>query len=789
MSVVNNNLLLTGDDGYRIERSLRFRSSASAYLSRTPSTAGNRKTLTYSAWVKVAAIGSSDLMLFTSRDAGSTYFGQIQIGASGSPVLQVVSASFTLRTTQLFRDPSAWYHIVVAIDTTQATSTNRVKIYINGVQVTAFGTATYPSQNADTDFNQAVQHSIASLQPFGGNYFDGYLTEINFVDGQALTPSSFGEFNALTGVWQPKAYAGTYGTNGFYLNFKDNASTSALGTDYSGNGNNWTTNNISLTAGATYDSMIDVPTPYADGGNGRGNYAVLNPVSGYSVTLTSGNLNYTTGNSANPVTSTFSLPTTGKWYWEVTVSSVGEAMIGIQSRSNLAYAGPKTVYYRLGGANDSIFIEGSLNAYNASSYTNGDVIAVGFDADNSQIRWYKNNVQQGGPYTLTSLNDLTPIIIQGSLSGNNSGSINFGQRPFAYTPPTGFKALNTQNLPEPVIAKGGEHFNTVLYTGNGSTQSITGVGFQPDFTWVKQRDGTRDHTLLDVLRNDGTLWRRLESNNTDAEVSTGGFVSFDTDGFSLGSGTAQVNNSGSSFVAWNWKANGAGVTNTAGSITSTVSANPTAGFSIVTYTGTGANATVGHGLGVAPRMIIIKNRDGTPRDWGVYHAGNTSSPATQRLLLSSTAATDTNNGYWNDTLPSSSVFTIGNNANVNPSGTNLVAYCFSEVAGYSRFGSYTGNGSADGPFVFCGFRPAFVVAKRIDFENSWNIVDSKRSPYNLINTNLAANNSNAEGTNDFFDFTSNGFKVRTSNGYINASGGTWIFMAFAESPFKHALAR
>jgi hypothetical protein len=311
------------------------------------------------------------------------------------------------------------------------------------------------------------------------------------------------------------------------------------------------------------------------------------------------------------------------------------------------------------------------------------------------------------------------------------------------------------------------------------------VGFQPDFVWLKARSaGGFDHVLQDVIRGST---RQLYTNTTDAEVNdTDAVTSFNSDGFTSGADVT-TNNSGTTFVAWNWKANGAGVTNTAGSITSTVSANPTAGFSIVTYTGTGANATVGHGLGVAPRMLIVKNRSSS-ESWRVYHAsiGNTGS-----LNLNGTDAVITSSNRWNNTSPTSTVFTVGTDAATNGSTNNLVAYCFAEVAGYSRFGSYTGTNDNNGPFVFCGFRPAFVLIKLSSGTDSWFVVDAARDPSNQTTRRLQPNSSAAESfsaTDLAIDFLANGFKLRIYNPQINSTG-TYIFAAFAEHPFKHALAR
>jgi hypothetical protein len=355
-------------------------------------------------------------------------------------------------------------------------------------------------------------------------------------------------------------------------------------------------------------------------------------------------------------------------------------------------------------------------------------------------------------------------------------------------------------LPTPTIGattatQAGKYFNPVLWTGNGSsTRAITGVGFQPDFTWIKKRDEALSHLLYDAVRTAG-INKALSSNDTNSEANvnadaTYGYLSsFDSDGISVAKGSnatvSYTNINNGTYVAWNWKANGSGSTNTAGSITSTVSANTTSGFSVVTYTGNGSNATVGHGLGVAPSMVIVKQRN-TTRSWIVY---NSSIGATQYLVLDSTGAAATYSFFWNNTAPTSTVFSIGTDGAVNTSAGTYVAYCFAPIAGYSKFGSYTGNGSADGTFVFTGMRPAFVMIKRSSSTGDWFVYNNQTSLANVVNKYNVWNSSSAEGTYATLDFLSNGFKLRVSDLEVNGSGSTFIYMAFAENPFKYSLAR
>ena len=792
--IVGSNILAgaSGQAGYFLNRSVRTRSSASAYFNRTPSVAGNQQRFTLSGWVKLGTISTE--MMFLDAGTGNASDFRLMILSGGA--LGVISFNGTVYTTRIettavFRDPSSWYHIVFAIDTTQATASNRVLIYVNGVLQTALSQTTYMSQNFNTFINSVTSHTLGRYSWANSSYLDGYQTEINFIDGQQLTPTSFGEYNILTGVWQPKKYIGTYGTNGFYLNFNDNsaATAAAIGKDSSGNGNNWTPNNISVTAGVTYDSMTDVPTLTSAT---QANYPVLNPLTSLSgrTSLSAANLQ-TLGTSAIESGLDYGTigVTSGKWYWENTVVAVSGsypnfgAVRVLYNPSNGKFVGDNLT----GGtgifANGNIYKENSLLT-TVATYTTGNIIGIALDLDNLTCAFYKNNTLL---YTTTGLTAGT--YWAGLASYNSSSSaINFGQRPFSYTPPAGFIALNTYNLPTPTIANGGKYMAATLYTGtNGVAGSVTGVNFQPDFVWGKRR-GTGSHGLFDSVRG---VQKWLASDLTNAESTSSAFLtSFNSDGFSYG--TSSLLSEGN-IVAWQWKAsNAAAVTNTSGTISSQVSANPSAGFSVVTYTGTGANATVGHGLGIAPKMLIVKHRSGgglSTQDWDVYHSNLTS--AAYRLFLNTTAAQASAPQAWNSTAPTSTVFSIGTGTDVNGSGAAYVAYCFSEIAGYSKFGSYTGNGSADGTFVYTGFRPRFIMIKCTSASGTdWFIEDTSRNPYNVSGKTLQANTLAAESNNaPTMDILSNGFKLRSTYSSYNTNGGTYIYAAFCESPFNYSLAR
>jgi hypothetical protein len=332
-------------------------------------------------------------------------------------------------------------------------------------------------------------------------------------------------------------------------------------------------------------------------------------------------------------------------------------------------------------------------------------------------------------------------------------------------------------MPFSNIDKGSKYFNTITYTGTGASNARTGVGFQPDWVWIKGRSGATDHGLYDAVRG---VQKQLESNTTTAETTeTTGLTAFGSDGFTVGA-LAQLNTSSATYVAWNWLGANTTVSNTSGTITSTVSANTTSGFSIVSYTATGANATVGHGLGVAPKMIIVRSRTAI-RNWPTYHSGLGSN--TNFLYLNATDASASLANMWNSTTPTSTLFGIGTNVATNANTENYIAYCFAEVKGYSKFGSYTGNGSADGTFVYTGFKPAFVMVKTTSGVADWYIIDTARNPYNAPTIALYADATNADVSSTWWDINSNGFKLRNSASSINGSGVTFIYMAFAENPF------
>jgi len=770
--VFSNNLLMGAggqSSGYEIDQSIRFNDDDSAHLSFTPGSAGNRKTWTFSVWVKRANLGTRQI-IFAS--AGGAYL-QLGPDAASREMITILNegsgTDLNWYTTQVFRDSGAWFHIVWQFDSTQAVADNRTKLFINGSQVTAFTKGATPDQEFEGAINNAVEHKIGEGH-IANFYLDAYLAEMHFIDGTAKVASDFGEYNT-DGVWIAKTYEGAYGDNGFYLKGQDS---SALGDDTSGNGNDFASSGL-----VAADQVTDSPT---------NNFWTLNPIDpkGSNVTVSDGNLRAVCGSDAEGSVFAPMLPKTGKWAWKITATlNMGSAaeypVLGIVPSNNADLVSPM----RSGGTGEGYGADGrffSASAGSNSSYgatwSDGDVIEVGWDADNGALSFWHQGSAQG--VAVTGLTGRwKPAQDHYSTAGGDTLS-DFGQS--GYTPTdSSYKTLCTANLPTPTISDGSKYFQTTLYTGNGSTQSINQSGenstFQPDFVWIKGRGIAVDHALYDVVRG---ATKEIKSNATDAEATiSNGVTAFESDGFALGDRIG-VNANTEPFVAWQWLAgNSAGSTNDDGSVDSTVTVNTTAGFSICKLNpGGNSNITFGHGLGVAPRLVMVKDLEDAT-NWQVLHldqgVGN-------KLFLNSTAAAASDANMWQNTAPTSTVVSMGTAQTTNE---QFIAYCFAEIEGYSKIRSYTGNGSTDGPFVYTGFRPAFVLCKNIiNAGNDWPIDDSARSPFNPDKARLWADLNNTENTGSVtLDLLSNGFKIRTSNGEQNTSGSTHIYIAFAENPF------
>ena len=800
--VVGSNVPLA----YQISNSLRFNDGDSPYLSRTPGSASDRRTFTFSFWYKRGNLGSIQHFYTNQNDLFAIESGDyIFFDFNGAS-----AGTFSFANT-LLRDVSAWYHIVLTVDTTDATGADRLKLYINGERITP-SSSTPPSQNYQTNINNTQIQVIGKRQSNNDRYLDGYLSEFHFIDGQALTPSNFGESDLDSGVWKPKQYEGTYGTNGFYLKFNN---TGNMGEDSSGNDNTFTPTNLS----GTTDVMPDSPT---------NNFCTLNPIwqlSSNQATPSEGNLQ---ANSSGEI-STFEIPKAGKWYWEVDVRNAnGYTGIGFTNYTYSQYLRWNVAYGSWTNAS-----AGTLNAGNQTAQTNC-VVMLAFDYDNQKFymgvngTWFNSgNPSTGTNSTLDLATSTTGYwFAEHNLFNGGTMVYNFGQDSsfaggktrqnntdgngygdFYYTPPSGYLALCTQNLAtalSPTIDDASYYFDTALHTGNnGSGRTFTGLNFQPDLIWGKVRDSSNYTPFSVDSSRGGTNFLTISSTASEDPGSHGKVNSFNSDGttwidgtngtyprlyYNDGSGSTL---GGSTYVFWQWKANGGTTSsNTDGSITSTVQANTTAGFSIVTYTGDGSSSsTVGHGLGQTPDMIIIKRRNST-YGWNVWHQKLTTN---YNMYLNDTSGefSPTSKVHGGIGTPSSTIMNwiSGSSTinNVNENGGTYVSYCFAEIEGYSKFGSYTGNGSTDGTFVYTGFRPAFVIVKRTNSTGYWLMFDSARQPENENDSWLLANDSSNEGINSTgMDFISNGFKLRNSSTaavHNNISGSTYIYMAFAENPF------
>jgi hypothetical protein len=767
--------------GYEIDQSIRFNDNDSAYLtSGTFGTATNQYIWTFSWWGKRGVLGTYCTLVSTNTSANDAGRFTMRFDQT-TDVLLIGGYNTNWRyTSRVFRDPSAWLHIVVKVDTTQATAADRLRLYINGVEETAFTTNNNPTQNTTIGMNTAGQHQIGRDLNGGGFLYDGYMAEINFIDGQALAPTDFGETND-DGVWVPKAYVGTYGTNGFYLKGQDSSN---LGDDSSGNGNDFTSSGLTAD-----DQVTDTPTE---------NYCTLNPLYGavsYPATFSNGNLTASGSGGVGRYAISTMGATSGKWYSEVKVDSMSTPVlfrIVVGGWSNLydpllfsaGEAAPQinSVLYMGDGRRR---INNSDTTSWGATFTTGDVIGVAYDADTGKVWFAKNNTWQSSGNPAAGTNPAATLTTDAPFySGLNpfdsgTGTVNFGQLGFTYTPPTGFSALSTANLPAPTITDGSAYFQATTYTGAGYPTEVNQSGnstFQPDFVWVKRRNGATTHDLFDAVRG---VSSQLYSNLTNAEGTVSNAISFDADGFTAAADpiTGDTGSSGNTFVGWQWLAANGTASNTNGSVTSTVSANTTAGFSVVSWTAQAGTYTVGHGLGAAPQLIITKNRNVSGGPWYTF---TTVIDGSYDYFSLDTSAAKLDDPFGT-ALPTSSVFS--GTANYFYSSGGMIAYAFAEVEGFSKFGKYTGNGSTDGPFVWCGFRPAWVMVKNASVDESWLIYDSERNTYNPASKLLVANLSNAEFTSGYdIDILSNGFKLRAS-GAPNGSGSTYIYLAFAEFPF------
>ena len=789
---------------YEIDRSLRLYAADSAHLTRAFDEAGNRKTFTLSGWYKFPTNSGQQFLWMVGAD-GNNQFALVKESVQQFNFECMHSGSQVARfyTSNTLRDQTAWYHFVLAIDTTQGTDTNRMKFYINGIEATMGGQSVataYPAQDLDflwgensvTHYMGKRSYSVNSNDPS-----DLYMTENYYIDGSALTPSSFGEEDSVTGEWIPKKYSGSYGNAGYYLNFSDNSNTTAgtLGADTSGNGNNWTPNNFSVASGGGNDSVTDTPT---------NNYCTWSPDDKHRdhISIADGALVPTQTDSGGfaGIKGTMGV-TSGKWYFEFTAGGGSGHQIGwVNSEFNMYDAADVAITTAGTNGHGAVFdargfMYGWIGSEAAAWYpdssstttwTNNDVIGCAMDLDNYKFYFSKNGTFINSQNPVDGTNAIVPTgsnndgdgaYVAGDIMqpyftgwGNGTGETNFGQQGFTHTPPTGYKALCSQNLPEPTIKDPADYYKGKIYSGTGSTQTIT-TGVDADLVWVKRRDDDGYNILANTVSGHSNY---LVSNNSDAESVGGGsqiINGFNSTGFQVGTENA-VNNSSGTYVSWNWKE------------------SASSGFDIVTYTGNGQDDTdvaISHNLGVSPEFVIVKNRDGGNR-WQTWHQNLGSG---KNIQLQQGDAESVMSSYIK--AVSSSNFTVRDdnadgNANVNKNGDDYFAFVFAGVPGFSKFGYYEGNGNANGPYIYLGFKPAYFLYRNIDRSDSWIQSDIVTKPQTDESVKeLYANNQNPQNTNTDrkMAYTANGIKILGSEGSINNDNATFIYAAFAESPFKY----
>ena len=784
---------------YQIPKSCRF-SNQNNYLKGPSNTAGADKKYTVSVWVKRTSFDKYSAVMGDSLGNWTLNFDSNNHLA--------LSSHTEVKTTGVFRDPSAWYHIVAG----NGPNSGDGFIYVNGVEQVLSGNTFNTNSGM---FRSGTSVNIGQSNNAGYAYeFPGYIAECIGLYDITKSASDFGEFK--NGVWIPKEYTSFTTSQSFYLKFEN---ASDLGNDSSGNNRDFTSYNM-----GTDHQVLDSPT-FNSSSNG-GNFATIGPLWKTSdMTFSEGNLKWTCATNQRGLMSNWAVPIGTKAYWEYIPVTFGgntsngdEMWIGINQGIAALVGGDRggrTTGYAYGTSNGYKTILASASSYGAT-IRSGDIVGVAVDRVNHTINFSKNGSWQG-TFAISSTMDLFPFIGSGGGTSSASGIFNFGADgtfsgtvtaqgnsddtgygDFYYAPPTGFLAMCAGNLPtadavDPAQTDDNypqELFNPVLYTGSGGTQTITGVGFQPDFTWIKNRGASADHVLMDSTRGAyGTNdYYYLRSNTTAAQDHTTDFHNFASDGFIVSGTGSYFNASGNTFVGWNWRANGGTTSsNGNGSITSTVQADPSGGFSIVTYTGNATAGTRGHGLSAAPTFYIVRDIN-NGNNWVVYAKG---AGETKFGVLDSTAAFATD-PMFNNTAPTNTVFSVGTSTETNGSGRNYIAYCFADVEGYIKSGEYVGNGDADGPFVYTGFRPAMVIMKDYSAVDDWVLYDDKRAGYNLSqsgNTALYPNESYAQDNYFTIDILSNGFKFRTSSGTINASSANYIYLAFAQNPFQYATAR
>ena len=797
--------------GKKIEKSLTFDENNQTTLICNLGSSGdatNRKKTTLSFWIKLLRPeqGRGVITAAASGTGASATGTRFHLNSDGTWkfATQVSNSTvWAIDSTIQYNDVNSWYHVVMQLDTTQSTSSDRVKIYVNGTQDTTFS-GSYPSQNYD-DYWSFGNWRIGD---YGGDYGYYYgarfmIADIYLLDGQSLDPTYFAFTETQTGIWTPKDYTGTFGDHGFHLEFKDDSAATAttMGKDTSGNANNFTPSNFSA-SGDGKSIKSDTPTNNKTTIDGLLNWTY----DANGSTLREGNLKLT-GSQGWKNISTFKIDGTEKLYYEfVTNPMAGWQLLGILviTKGDLRNLSSQLTDSRVYGfaSTQATYFGGSYTSTSdVPSWTNNDVMSIKYEK--GILRLYKNGTLATA--TATGIDQTKEIYayIANDNASTPTGYVRFDKDSWTQSSNAGVDY--TWQLSEgrsigvkPTVLRPQRHFDTLTYTGDGSTNHlITGLEFQPDLVWIKSRSqGSSNHGIHDSLRKDSGNTTILYTNSTAVENAGGSYMlsqnGFVSNGIRVNNNISG-NNNGETYVAWCWKAGGAAVTNNDGSGTSQVSVNKEAGFSIVTYSGNATGSatsavwqTIGHGLGKTPKWIVFKSRSYGDADthWANYHVGVTDANTDYVVWDTTEARIETDVNYMGSTLPTSSVFSLGYNYTTNKNGEDYVAYCWAEIPGFSKFGRYKGTGNSNGSFINVGFKPAWVLVKGEDFAGNWNLWDIKRPGANPINDILYPNLSNAEydgsPTDNQIDIYSNGFKLRGSNVDTNSAGNTYIYMAFAE---------
>ena len=820
-----------------IDGSLKF-NGVNQHLTKTFSSSGNRRTFTVSYWIKESGKGSSPTNnphIFAATPSENTRGGIVHRG-TGSDANEIYLYNQKSNTTgcqvwtnSLHRDFSGWKHIVWVVDTTQATGTNRVKFYINGVQET-LNFATTPAQYYEIEINDNNEHRIGRGYPDDyGNY---YLSQLYSVPGQTLGPENFGFTDPQTNTWRPKKYTGTFGTNGFYLPL-DNQDDFEV--DKSGNGNDFSKSNFSGTFNDP-NVLKDSPSGAVFGGRGQtgitttssapANYATYNALDNHGNTLSNANL--TASNAAGSWYASFgSIPSSdGRHYFEVTPTTLTTTCaIGVyvgNGRTDFNGNYPYDANTYMIHQNGYIYHAASTATYQ-TTYSANDTVGVAVDSKNRKVWISVNGSFVSGENPTTGIGGLQDVTGVGAMPdgeiypvvSNRSATadINFGQKPFKYAPPQGFLPLNSASArPNKVVPRPDQYVGVTTYSGDNSEYRLLSLNHQPDFTWFKERGNTRSHILSDTVTGI-TKHLSTDDNGVQTSPSYPYVSSVDERGIVLRGGTSSGGNvSGRYYVAWTWKAGGnkntfnvddvgyatfAASGTTAGDITPTATSIGTKqGFSIIKYTGSGTSGdTLPHGLSQTPDLIITKCLDASSIDWIVKPVGLLSSESHMLILNGTNASFQGTGGHISAQTSTTVTLTEGSNdGNYNNTGDNYVMYAWHNVPGLQKFGSYIGGGSTY-PFVELGFRPALIWIKDTSTSGNhydWQIFDSTRDPINLGNDNadsknvLFANLNSQEnkGSNPWAqcDFLSNGFRMNDASVTLNNSGSTYIYCAWAEAP-------